>query len=43
MWIRARIEIVTPLPVIVVLPIQWGLCSILSSFSDVHTLVTSPT
>jgi hypothetical protein len=42
-WIGAPIEIVTPLPAIVVLLIQWGLCGILSSFSDVHTLVTSPT
>jgi hypothetical protein len=31
MWIRAPIEIVTLLPVIVVLLIWWGLCSILSS------------
>jgi hypothetical protein len=30
-WIGASIEIVTPLLAIVVLPIRWGLCRILSS------------
>jgi hypothetical protein len=30
-WIGAPVEIVTPLIAIVVLPIRWGLCGILSS------------
>jgi hypothetical protein len=31
MWNGAPVEIVTPLPAIVLLPMRWGLCSILSN------------
>jgi hypothetical protein len=40
-WIGAPIEIVTLLPVIVVLPIRWGLCGILSGLRRQHILISN--
>jgi hypothetical protein len=39
-WIGASVEIVIPLPAIIVLLIRWGLCGILNSLWSLHLLIS---